>query len=496
MKSFIKKVTAMPVIIGIQILATALFLYFVFKLNLVPMKYIIAIVAAVVILLGVLILLYRAGNKKQTRTNMISKRVVGTKVVSLIISVVLMLSSSFIARGDNFINNISDANENTYVVGVYVKKEKKVESLDELKGKNFGVSYKHDTQILTEAIANFEEQIGIQKYTKVDDYVQLADELYDGKVDAIIVGLEYLSMLEGNHENFEAETTLVATYEVTKKAKSTTIRTNVTENPFTVYITGIDSYGKVSTVSRSDVNLIVTVNPKEKQILMVSIPRDTEITLHSKKAMDKLTHTGIFGHEETINTIQDFLDVQINYYARTNFSGIIDIVDALGGVTIDSPHEFTTMHGNYHIEKGINEMDGDKALCFVRERYDLPNGDFDRGRNQQLLLKALLDRAMSPKIITNFSNILSAIEGTFETDMSSEEIRSLLSMQINDMSSWDVYNVQIDGIQYKTDKTYSMWGTEIWVTEPNKKTVKKVKGLIDKVENGETLTDKDVEGLQ
>ena len=166
------------------------------------------------------------------------------------------------------------------------------------------------------------------------------------------------------------------------KAKSvTTAVTDVTEKPFNVYVTGIDTYGSVSTVSRSDVNLIVTVNPKTKQILMTSIPRDCEIELHKNGKMDKLTHTGIYGVEETISTIEDFLDLDVNYYARTNFSGITNIIDALGGVTVDSDYEFTTRHGNYHIVKGENELDGDKGLCFVRERYNLPSGDYDRGRN-------------------------------------------------------------------------------------------------------------------
>ena len=135
-----------------------------------------------------------------------------------------------------------------------------------------------------------------------------------------------------------------------------------------------------------------------------------------------------------MTTIENFLDMQINYYARTNFSGITNIIDALGGITVESDYSFETLHGNYQIKKGKNEMDGDMALCFVRERYALPNGDFDRGKNQQKVLKAMMDKAMSPKIITNFNNILSAIEGSFETDMSSNEIKSLINMQLNDMA--------------------------------------------------------------
>ena len=302
-------------------------------------------------------------------------------------------------------------------------------------------------------------------------------------------------MLEANHESFDDDTKIIKSYEYDAKLSVTTKKTDVTEKPFTVYVTGIDTYGSVNTVARSDVNLIVTVNPKTKQILMTSIPRDCEIELNKNGEMDKLTHTGIYGTSETISTIEDFLDVQINYFARTNFSGMTNIVDALGGITVDSDYKFKTLHGNYQIEKGINEMDGDKALCFVRERYSLPNGDFDRGRNQQKVLKAMLDKAMSPKIITNFNNILSAIEGSFETDMSSKEIKSLLNMQLNDMADWSVYNVQVQGQGYKTTKTFSMWGTEVYVMKPDTKQVKKIKKLIDTVEQGGEINEDDIEGL-
>ena len=127
------------------------------------------------------------------------------------------------------------------------------------------------------------------------------------------------------------------------------------------------------------------------------------------------------------------------------FSGITNIIDALGGVEVDSPYEFTTLHGNYKIKKGVNELNGDQALCFVRERYALPSGDFDRGKNQQRLLKAMLKKAMSPKIITNYSNILAAVEGSFETDMSSDDIKSLVNMQLDDMAGWKIKQISVSG---------------------------------------------------
>lgn len=191
-----------------------------------------------------------------------------------------------------------------------------------------------------------EDEIGQQEYTKYDAYIQLADALYNKEVDCIVVGEQFRSQLQVNHENFDNETKIITSYSYDAKLEVTTKKTDVTEKPFSVYVTGIDVYGSLNTVSRSDVNLIVTVNPKTKQILMTSIPRDCEINLHSNGELDKLTHTGNYGTAETINTIQDLLDMEINYFVRTNFSGMTNIVDALGGITVESDEEFDTLHGN------------------------------------------------------------------------------------------------------------------------------------------------------
>ena len=487
---FIKFITSKYLILAVQLFATALFTYLIFQLDLVPLKYLIPATGALGLLIIIFFFIMRSGQKKINQ-GLKSKRSIVTKIISL-----LMFASSYVVRGNDFFNTVTKATTQKYLVSVITMKNNSATKLSDLDGKKFGVSYQHDTTTITKAIADMENDLGEQEdMVKYDDYSGLADALYKGEVDAIIVGQEYKSMLEANHDSFDDETKIIKSYEYESKLSVTTKQTNVTENPFTIYVTGIDTYGSVSTVARSDVNLIVTVNPKTKQILMTSIPRDCEIQLHKNGKMDKLTHTGIYGTSETISTIEDFLDVEINYFARTNFSGMTNIVDALGGVTIDSDYKFTTLHGNYNIVKGENQMDGDKALCFVRERYSLPNGDFDRGKNQQKLLKAMLEKAMSPKIITNFNNILTAIEGSFETDMSSKEIKSLLNMQLNDMSDWTVYNVQVEGEGYKTSKTASMYGTEVYVMKPYQKQVKKIKKIIDTVEQGGTISEEDLKGL-
>lgn len=490
---FFKIITSKYVILGIQLIISIVAVYFCFKLKLIPMKYIMGIIIALLILLVVFFgIIYSGEKKSENRTT--SKRSIITKIISLLLSIALVLGCTMLIRSDNFIDKVSDAVGQKYVISVIALKDSDInkKSLD---GKKFGVCYEKDSKTLTTALADMEDEIGQQEYTKYDTYIQLADALYNKEVDCIVVGEQFRSQLQVNHENFDNETKIITSYSYDAKLEVTTKKTDVTEKPFSVYVTGIDVYGSLNTVSRSDVNLIVTVNPKTKQILMTSIPRDCEINLHSNGELDKLTHTGNYGTAETINTIQDLLDMEINYFVRTNFSGMTNIVDALGGITVESDEEFDTLHGNYHIVKGLNEMDGDMALCFVRERKRLKAGDFARGRNQQKVLSALIDKALSPKIIINFDRILTALEGTFETDMTSDEIRSLLNMQLDDMADWNIINVQIEGEYYDCYETYSMYGTKSDVMKPFNSHIKRVRKLINKVEEGKKIADSELEGL-
>lgn len=490
---YFKLLTSKYFVLGIQFIVSLAVIYFIFKLNLIPLKYLIlAILVLIIIIIG-FFLIINSGEKK-VQDGSVSKRSAATKVISILLSIFLIVGCTMISRGDRFIKNVSDAIGQQYVVSVIALKDSEITKKD-LSGKVFGVSYENDSTTLTTALADMENEIGEQSYTKFDNYFTLSDALYEGKVDCIIVGEQYRTLLQANHETFNDETKVITSYTYDAKLEVTTKKTDVTEKPFSIFVTGIDVYGSLKTVSRSDVNLIITVNPNTKQILMTSIPRDCEIKLHKNGELDKLTHTGNFGTGETINTIQDLLEMDINYFVRTNFSGMTNIVDALGGITVESNEDFITLHGDYHITKGLNEMNGDKALCFVRERKRLERGDFARGENQQKVLKALMDKALSPKIITNFNNILSALEGTFETDMSSDEIRSLLNMQLNDMADWNIINVQIEGEYYDCYETYSMPGAKTDVMKPFESHLKRVRELINKIEEGKEIKESELKGL-
>lgn len=460
-----------------------------------PIKYYFTLVVIIfLIFIGEMIWI-TAGAKKKRRTGSCSKIFI-SKLTSILLSVLFVTGSVYAAIGDNFISSITSAFMQTRVIAVYAMKSDDIEKVDDLKGKTLGVENKTSVSNIMDALAQIQDKINKEPDKKnFDDYVELADALYEGKVDCIIADQSYLSVLSTNHESFTDETKVIYKMEVQEKIESVTTKTDVTQNPFIMYITGIDTYGSVSTISRADVNLVICVNPIGKQVLMVSVPRDTRINLHKNGKMDKITHSAMYGINETIQTLEDFLDLKVNYYAKTNFSGITNIIDALGGIEVESPYAFTTLHGNYKINKGNNEMHGEKALCFVRERYALPQGDFDRGKNQQRLLKAMLKKAMSPKIITNYNNILNAIEGSFETDMSSNDIKSLINMQLNDMADWDMFNVQVTGEGEISYNTYSQKNKKTYITIPDKSALKKIKKVIDKIESGKKINDNDVKGL-
>ena len=495
-KSFFNRLLSRKILLLIQMIVSVIFLAYVYILKMLPLKYYLIVLAIVVALFFMTTLFMKSGWKKKKREGKYF-RLIFSKLTCLLLSVLIAYVTIMIARGNSFINNITSSLTQTRVISVYVLKDSDYTQLSELKGLTFGIQTEKGNSTIMSSLSKIEDEMGESVDTEdFGNYAKLGDAIIDGEVKVIVADQAYMALLEANHEGIDEKLRSVYKIETEEKIKTVTEETDVTSNPFIVYVTGIDTYGSVSTISRTDVNLLLCVNPEQHQILMVSIPRDTLVTLHSKGKKDKLTHSAMYGIDETISTIEDYLDLNVNYYAKTNFSGITNIIDALGGVTIDSPYDdFTTMHGNYLIKKGKNEMDGDKALCFVRERYALPQGDFDRGKNQQRLLQAMIKKALSPKIITNYNNILSAVEGCFETNMSADAIKSFINMQLDDGGSWDMYNIQVTGEGYKTTKTYSMPGQSTYVIEADEDKLEKIINVINKIEGNKEIKESDVKGL-
>lgn len=491
-----KTIFSRKLLLMIQLIVSLVFLFFVYRLKMLPIKYYLIVVIVICVLLFVMNAFMISGARKKRKENKPTRLIV-SKVISALLSLFLVVTSVFIVRGDDFINNISGSRIQTRVIALYSLKDSNIKKLSDVKKDRIGVQYKVGKETINDFQDALEDEAGKEySYKEYDDYIELSDALYDGKIDAIILDQAYLVQAENKHEDFNTETRVLFKVETEENLNDITTATDVTGQPFIIYLTGLDTYGTVSTVSRTDVNLILCVNPTTRQILMVSIPRDTEVTLHRNGKMDKLTHSAIYGIDETISTMEDFLDMNVNFYAKTNFQGITNIVDALGGITVNSPYAFSTTHGDYKVVEGENNFNGDQALCFVRERYKLPNGDLDRGKNQQLLLQAMIKKALSTQIITNYNNILSAVEGSFETNMSGDEIKSLVNMQLDDGGSWEMFNVQLSGSNNRSRETFSMKGQNVFTLKPHEEVLEEIRELINKVEDGKKIKKADVESVE
>lgn len=482
--SVIQKITQWKVILGIQVLASLVLVGLLFKLGALPMKYTIIIIVILALLCVGMFFLMKPSTKKG-KGNI--RTVIG-KVVSILLSVLLLFGSLKVAEGNAMLDAISGANSQVTRISVIVKKDSSYEKLSDLKGQSIEVNQKapDDKEKLTQALAALKKEDSSIQTKDVDEYTTMADDLYNGKTKAILMNEANYPMVEVNHEDFQNETKVIWTYEIEEDVKDFSKDVDVTTKPFIVYISGIDTYGKVSTVSRTDVNMIVTVNPKTKQILMTSIPRDYYVTLANKGKKDKLTHSGLAGVENTVKTMENFMGIDINYYARVNFTSLIKIVDALGGIDINSDRAFTAYDGST-FKKGINHVNGQKALAYSRERHAFGEGDNERVYHQQLVLTAMINKMMSPAIITNYSSVLNSINGSFETNMSSGDITSLLQMQINDMASWTITQKQLSGSGVLQTGGAYMPSSKLYYMIPNESSVAENKKAIQNVLKGNAV---------
>ena len=268
----------------------------------------------------------------------------------------------------------------------------------------------------------------------------------------------------------------------------------VIKEPFNVCITGIDVDGEIDEQGRSDVNMIVTVNPTTGKILLTSIPRDYEIYLSDyNNATDKLTHTGFIDTETTIKAEEDLLGINIDKYVKINFSTVTEFIDAIGGVDVYSDYEFTPVKKkDWTVQKGINHMNGKEALAFARERKAFIDGDIQRTKNQQAVFEALIEKSTSSKnLLLNYSKILSSLKKYFEMSFSSEEIKSLIKYQLVKTPDWEIYKNTLVGGD-STIPTYSTGSTPVYVMSQNQESIDNAKKLINGVMSGDNiLKDKD-----
>lgn len=390
--------------------------------------------------------------------------------LGIVLFVIELIGCIYLNKTNSFLDKIHTKTEiEAYKVVVLNSLEKTVDDLKEI-----GI-LKNTDEGYTKAVTQIEEKI--DKTVTFDDVSSLTSALLMEKIPAILIDSATDTVLRENDTVYASSTKSIYNYEITVKTNVAEKNVDITKNTFSVYISGVDTYNKIATKTRSDVNIVMTVNPVTKKIVMAHIPRDYYVTLYGKNSKDKLTHASLYGIDTAMKTVENFTGIKIDYYVRLNFTSLIKIVDLLGGIDVNSKYAFetgiydSTMKKTYKFKKGMNHLDGDAALSFVRERHSFTDGDITRGENQMLVLEALIKKAMSPKIITSYTKFLDVLDDAMITNMSKKEITNFIKKEISKPSNYDIESISLNGTS-AMDYTFSYPMSKLYVMVPDEKNLK------------------------
>ncbi len=298
------------------------------------------------------------------------------------------------------------------------------------------------------------------------------------KVFSILVSL---GLVTGAYFSFLFSTT------ITNMGGENTATLNLSRDTYNVYISGIDVFGELEQASRSDVNLISTINPKTGQVLLTTTPRDYYVVIPgiSGDQKDKLTHAGNYGVEASMDTLEAIYEESIPYYLRVNFTSFINVIDALGGVTVNSAEAFVTQDG-VEIVKGENRLNGTEALAFSRERYGLEDGDVQRGKNHEIMIQAIVREMLKPTTLLSMDEVLASVETNVETNLSSANMRQIIKGMLKSGLFMDIKSVDATGTPGR-EYCYSYKSKSLYVTIPDPNSIAGIKALMNDVEDGKDL---------
>ncbi|WP_394992584.1 LCP family protein [Streptococcus alactolyticus] len=401
---------------------------------------------------------------------------------SIVVGVSLFAFKSLVDVADN-INKTASYSE--IEMKVVVPANSSISDVSELT--NVQAPTSADESNINALIANIKSEKGVElTVDPVDSYQSAYENLINGSSQAMVLNSAYSSLLELSYNDYESNLKTIYTYKIKKAIEDTTKTTD--KNVFNIYISGIDTSGAVSTVSRSDVNLILTVNMNTHKILMTTTPRDSYVRIPDGGAdqYDKLTHAGIYGIETSVKTLENIYDIPINYYARLNFTSFVKLINALGGVTVYNDQAFTSLHGNYNFGVGnINLTSGEEALGFVRERYSLEHGDYDRGNNQLKVIQAIVEKLTSFQSVSNYSDVISTLQDSIQTNMPLNTMMSLVNEQLDSGKTFIFSSQEVTGTGSTGQLTsYAMPNASLYMIQLDDASVAKASQAIKNIMEG------------
>ncbi len=466
----------------ISIVIMLIFCMYIYKLGVLPTKYLTLIYVGIGLIYAILLAIVLPRKVKS--------KIKGVAAVFFVIfGLVSFFGIKYADKTIEFFGEITKELVQTEDYNLKVLETSNL-TLETIKDKKIGI-YKNDSfdDVVKNLKSTLKKTIEVVEY---DDVVKMFDDLQEGKIDAVLINGTIENLLETDEfKAMDLKLKDIGTVAVPVKGDTEEIVkvVDVTNTPFNIYIAGGDAYGSINKVMNTDVNMVVSVDVKNHKMLFTSIPRDYYVVLPSKgaNAYDKLTHAGYYGINESIKAVENLLGIEINYYAKVNFSTIENIVDAIGGIDVNSKYSFCQYKSKTMCyKKGWNHLTKDNVLPFARERKNLPGGDVTRVQNQQLVLDAIIKKISSSKtLVANYTDILSAISKSFSTNLDEKSLKKIVNSQLNNMTGWTIERQNLTGYD-GMGSCYSMPKYNLYIMKQDANSVlensEKIKAFINREE--------------
>lgn len=467
-----RKKNIVGIIAGILLfIITTIFIVILKKIDVVPDKYFMLLVAAsyiVTIITDIFLFI--------SSDNIVFKLFKGLAyIVTILMIVGYSCGIYYLNKTTHFMNNLNTIKKEITSYYIIVMKESKYDEISDLYGKN--LTYYEGTS--QEVLSKIRLELN---YSTVKNIDSLKDRLYTAKTDSILVSDLIKEDLEEKYTDFSERTRVLKTIDITKDVEDITKKVSIKNTSFNVLISGMDSYGTINKTTRNDVNMIATINPNTNKVLLTSIPRDYYVQLHGKTGYkDKLTHAGIYGINTVVQTIEDLFGIDINYYVRVNFTTVESLVNTIGPIEIYSDKAMSLDGCKYVV--GTNTVNGKCALRFARERHSYVEGDNHRIKNQQEVIKGIFNKlSKSAMVVTDYTSILDSLDGKFATNMDMKDITAFIKYELEDITKYEILDTQVTGTG-SMELTYSYPHQKLYVMFPSEQSVESAKEYINKISN-------------
>jgi len=460
-------------LLAIYAVLAVFLLFLIFKYNMLDFRYLNIVVAVLIVVLAILCF-FLIWSKKAKNLTLI-----------LLLLGILISGTSLFAVGQfiGFTSRLNaTSNYSNYSMSIAVLADSPIDNISQVTSVMgpTGTDKDNIQQLMNDLKATQNKELTVEESRS---YLAAYKSLLAGDTKAIILNSVFENIIESEYPDYASKIKKIYTKELTKTVETPK---DVKGDSFNVYISGIDTYGPISSVSRSDVNIIMTVNRETKKILLTTTPRDSYVPIADggNNQKDKLTHAGIYGVDASIHTLENLYGIDLNYYARLNFTSFLKLIDLLGGVDVYNDQEFTAHTNGKFYSVGNVHLDSEQALGFVRERYSLADGDRDRGRNQQKVIVAILQKLTSTEALKNYDGIIKGLQDSIQTNMPLETMMKLVNAQLESGGTYKINSQDLKGTGRMDLPSYAMPESNLYMMEISDSSLESVKVAINDVIEG------------